>query len=367
MQLSKLKPRRMTKDNKKYYIAGGIGVAVLVGLACFWFFLGNHENEVAKSDGPSQPAFEEETPPVVEEEKITIVDPTSSSRPFAVMINNISVARPYQSGLQDAYIIYELIAEGGITRFLALFKNQSTSRIGTVRSARHYYLDYVLENDAYFVHWGWSPQAQADISSLKINNINGLVYSNKYFWKDTSLNVATEHTAYTNMEKLKQAVSDLNYRTTSDKDLLLKYSATKLDLASMSEATKAEHVSIKYSTSTTSSYEYDSEKDVYFRSINGKSHVDYVTKEQYSFKNIITYQVKNATIGGDEKGRQDLNNIGTGTGYYISGGYAVPIKWEKKDRSSQTKYYYMNGEELVVNDGNTFIQIQPQGLSLDIS
>ena len=82
------------------------------------------------------------------------------------MINNLNEARPYQSGLQDAYIVYEMIVEGGITRMMALFKDQNTSRIGPVRSSRHYYLDYALENDAIYVHFGWSPQAQTDISRL---------------------------------------------------------------------------------------------------------------------------------------------------------------------------------------------------------
>ena len=73
------------------------------------------------------------------EKKIKIVDMNSKSRPYAVMINNIKEARPLQSGLQDAYIIYEIIAEGGVTRLLALFHDTNTERIGSVRSARHYF------------------------------------------------------------------------------------------------------------------------------------------------------------------------------------------------------------------------------------
>ena len=110
-----------------------------------------------------------------EEPKIKIVDPDSKSRPYAVMINNVGVARQYQSGLQDAYIIYEMIVEGGITRYLALYKDANVDRIGTVRSARHYYLDYVLENDAIYVHWGGSEFAYSDISKLGINDVDGRI------------------------------------------------------------------------------------------------------------------------------------------------------------------------------------------------
>lgn len=362
----RIKAKRMSKNSKKTYLIVG-AVVILMALVATGVFAMKH-----LSNKPDVENKEEKKNDEVNHDKIDNSKPVSgdkkdsNSRPFAVMINNISTARPYQSGLQDAYIVYELIAEGGITRFLALFKDMETARIGTVRSARHYYLDYVLENDAYFVHWGWSPQAQSDISSLKIDNINGLHYSNKYFWTDTSLKVSTEHTRFTSMEKLEKAVKDLGYRTTSNKDMLLNYSEDSLDLEQVKNAKKCNALDIKYSNSTTTNYQYDSEKKVYFRSVNNKAHVDYVSKEQYNFKNIIVYQVKNTSIDKDDKGRQELNNIGVGNGYYISEGYAIPIKWEKKSRSAETKYTLENGEELVVNEGNTFIQIQPKGLSLDI-
>ena len=247
---------------------------------------------------------------------LKIVDANSKSRPYAVMINNISVARPLQSGLQDAYLMYEIIVEGGITRYMALFMDQNTTRIGSIRSARHYFLDYALENDAIYVHHGQSPQAQSDFSALGVDRI--VVDNSKTGWRDKSLKVASEHTLFTSIEKLNNG--------------------------------------------------YDAENGYYLRSVNGKAHTDYVTKKQYHFKNIITYQVKNTTLNdGENKGRQNIENVGSGTGYYISGGYSVPIKWVKESRKSQTKYYYMNGEELKVNDGNTFIQIEPVGQKLSIS
>ncbi len=307
------------------------------------------------------------SPSKEEKPKLKIVDLNSKSRPYAVMINNINVARKYQRGLQDAYIIYELIAEGGITRMLALFKDQTTDVIGTVRSARHYYLDYVLENDAIYTHWGWSPQAESDIKSLGIDNINGLKYSTKYFWKDTSLNVSTEHTAYTSMEKMAQGAKDLGYKTETNKDLLFNYSVDEIDLSTREGAVPATSIDITYSSSTKNHYDYDPETKTYLRSVNGTPHTDYGTGKQYNFKNIIVYQISNSSIAGDSKGRQDLDNIGEGTGYFITNGYAVPIKWTKKSRSSQTVYSYNDGEEITLNDGNCFIQIQPKGQTLNIS
>lgn len=358
--MAKLKIR-LNKKNKIIFIIGSIILLLAIGVGTT-YAMGTFDGN-KKENKPNNNV--EETPaPVEEEKKLQIVDENSTSRPYAIMINNASVARPLQSGLQDAYIIYEIIAEGGITRYMALFMDQNTERIGSIRSARHYFLDYALENDAIYVHHGQSPQAQRDFSALGVDRIE--VSENKTGWRDKTLNVATEHTLFTSIEKLQKGLG--SKRTERKNDLLLNYSIDTIDMASLTGATIANNISIKYSSGTTSSYEYDATNGVYKRYVNGKEHTDYVTKEQYTFKNIITYQVDNYTLNdGENKGRQELDNIGSGTGYYISGGYAVPITWKKNGRSAQTKYYYESGEELLVNDGNTFIQIQPEGQTLSIS
>ncbi len=347
---------RIGKINKKKLIIIGIVLLVIITAIILTVVLLNSKKSSQEDNGQEL----EETQEV---KKLQIVDEDSTSRPYAIMINNINVARQYQSGLQDAYIIYEIIVEGGITRYMALFLDQDTSRIGSVRSARHYFLDYALENDAIYVHNGQSPQAQSDFTTLGIDRIE--VSETKTGWRDTSLNVASEHRLFTSIELLESGLKNL--RTERTGDYLLNYSIDEIDLSSLDGAISASSVSIKYSSSITSSYEYDSESQTYKRYVNGTAHTDYVTKEQYTFKNIITYQVNNYTLNdGEDKGRQELENVGSGTGYYISNGYAVPIKWVKSSRSSQTKYYLENGEELTVNDGNTFIQIQPKGQSLVI-
>ena len=186
---------------------------------------------------------EEVVPNEPEEKTLQIVDTNSTSRPYAVMINNINVARPLQSGLQDAYIIYEIIVEGGITRYMALFLDQDTERIGSIRSARHYFLDYALENDAIYVHHGQSPQAQSDFSRLDVDRI--VVDNSKTGWRDNTLNVATEHRLFTSIEKLNSGLG--NIRTERDNDLLLNYSIDELDLSSYVGAIPANNVTIKYS------------------------------------------------------------------------------------------------------------------------
>jgi hypothetical protein len=318
-----------------------------------WF-----DTEEKDNKEPEEEVEEEKPKP-----KLKIIDEDSNSRIIGVMVNNNHSSWPH-SGLQESFLNYEIIVEGGITRIFALYRDSNATRIGSVRSSRHYYLDYALENDAIYVHFGQSDRAMSDIKSLKINNINGL-YDNNGFWRDKTLKKSSEHTAFTNMEKIKNVIVSKGYRDTSDKKMLLNYSIDELDLSTIEGAKKADKVEIEYSTYQTTSYEYDTINKNYKMFMKNQIHADYITGLQYTTKNIITYQIKNKSI--DSYGRQNLENIGSGNGYYITNGYAVEITWEKTSRESQTIYKFKNsGEEIKVNDGNTWIHIQPLNKELNI-
>ncbi len=352
-----MKKQKNNKKVKVSVIVATISIILVIGVALL-LLLGSKKDSTL----PKITKKNSKTPTI--ESNLKIVDLNSKTRPYAVMINNLGVARPLQSGLQDAMIIYEMIVEGGLTRYMAVFQDQNTERIGSIRSARHYFLDYALENDAIYVHHGNSPQAAADFKTLNIDRIS--VDASKTGWRDKSLNVSTEHTLFTSIAKLNNGLG--NKRKTRNKDFLLNYSETPIDLSTKEGAIKANNIEITYSGSVKTSYEYDESAQNYKRSVNGKAHTDYVTKKQYTFKNIITYQVSNTSLNdGSGKDRQTLDNIGSGEGYYITNGYAVPITWSKSSRSSQTVYKYKDGTEIDVNDGNTFIQIQPKGKNLIIN
>lgn len=302
---------------------------------------------------------------VVEKKEVSIVDLNSNERPIAVMINTHKEARP-QSGLADAYLIYELMVEGGITRMMALYTQDfDVEKIGSIRSSRHNYLDYVMENDAIYIHWGGSDVAYDHLSKLKLDRIDGMVYGGKYFTTDKNLKRSLEHTRFSSSELIKKGIEKLNLRTTTEKDHLLNYTAEVVDLSKKEGAKTANNITLKYSSYQTVGYEYNSEEKVYYRSMSGEKHTDLVTGEQYKFKNIIAYAVTYNSYEGTKL--RDLDNIGSGEGVYITNGYSVPIKWTKKDRESQTVYTYLDGTEIDVSDGNTFIQIYPTDGSLTIN
>ena len=350
--------KKLNKKGKRFFSILFILIIAAVAIIICLNLRGKAKVETADKDEE----VEVKTPKVVE--KLKILDLDSKTRPYAIMINNISTVWGYQCGLQDAYMVYEIIVEGGYTRLMAVFKDKDLDRLGSVRSSRHYFLDYALENDAIYVHFGWSPQAESDMKSLGVNNINFMSFGG--YTRDYSLGLATEHTAFTTTSEIMRGADYYGYRTTSDAKPVLNYSVKELDLSVLEGAVQASTIDMVYSPARSTSFEYDPENKVYKRFQNGVAHKDYITGLQYTAKNIITYQVPNYTIYGDNKGRQTLDNIGSGDGWFISNGYAVPITWEKQSRSSKTKYKYLDGTEIEVNDGNTYIQIQPSGQDLTI-
>ena len=347
--------KKLKKTVKITLVALLLVITTIVGIS---FSTKDTKKEEEKEEKPQEEIKEEPK----KEEKLNIIDINSNSRNIAVMINNIKNVWDYQSGLQDAYIVYEIIVEGGYTRLMAIYKDKDTEKIGSVRSARPYFLDYALENDAIYVHFGGSDQALDEAKTLNISNINFL-YDSGYY-RDKSLKLATEHTAFTSMDRINKQIEKKKYRTTTESEPLLKYTTEEIDLSSIENNQQANKVVINFSGSRTTTFEYDSNLKVYKRSQNNKEHIDYITKEQYTAKNIITYQVESRSI--DSYGRQELKNIGSGNGYYITNGYIVPITWEKTSRNSKTVYKYMDGTILEVNDGNTHIEIQPKGRNITI-
>ena len=275
-------------------------------------------------------------------------------RPIAVMIDNHKSAWP-QAGINEAYMVYEIIVEGGETRLMALFKGQNLEKIGPIRSSRHYFLDYALENDAIYVHYGWSPQAQSDISSLKVNNINGISESSKDFWrvKDKS----APHNAVTSTQNILNMAKRKGYRTTSSDTSVLKYTTEDVILENGQDAYK---VTIPYSTSNDVMYNYNQTTKRYERYAKNKQQTEWDTNEIISTKNIIITFVANYTLDDPEnKGRQGIKNIGTSEGYYITNGKAIKITCTKNSRTGKTIYKDLEGNEIKVNDGNTFVQICP--------
>ena len=350
---TRIKPK---SNKKKIIIISVISVAlflILIGL--FYFLLSMNDNKSNKKE-----KIKIDDASTVEKKDLTVYDVNSNKRPIAIMIDN-NVGNNAHVGLQDAYLTYEIIVEGGLTRIMAIFKDVNTSVIGPVRSSRHYFLDYALESDAIYAHYGWSTFAQNDIRALGVNNINGL-YDNGYY---RNYNIAAPHNVFTSIEDLYNVATSKGYSTTSNNYNLLNYTTDDIAFNDTIDLLTANNVSMTYSYSQGRSYTYDATNRYYLRYMNNSPHTDRDSGLQYHYKNIIIMKVNNHTL--DSYGRQDLDTVGNGEGYYITNGYAVPITWSKTSRSDKTRYYYKSGNELVVADGNTMIQVVPLNSNIAFS
>lgn len=309
--------------------------------------------KILKDRENSETSVAEENTFIKKEEK-TVQIFKGNDRPIAVMIDNHSDAWP-QGGLQDAYMVYEIIVEGGETRLMALFKGANIDKIGPVRSARHYFLDYAMENDAIYTHFGESPQAKSDIKKYNINEIDGITEDGTTFWRVKDK--AAPHNAATSTAKLIESAKNKKYRMTSNEKSVLNYTVDEVNLE---EGQGAVSVTIPHSQLQTVKYEYDEENKVYKRYARGKEQKDWTTGKTVTAKNIIITFCDNYTLSDKEnKGRQGLKNIGTFDGYYITNGKAIKIKCIKNARDEKTTYQDLQGNEIKVNDGNTFVNICP--------
>ncbi len=338
-------------------------IAMIIGIAFAYikYMENGSGQDMANQNvyGLNQIEGDKKEPIKVEKKEVQIYQGTE--RPIAVMIDNHDDARP-QVSINKAYVVYEIIVEGGFTRMMPIFKGQDVDQIGPVRSARHYFLDYALENDAIYVHFGQSPQAGSDIKNLNVNDIEGIYYSSNDFVRVKGK--YAPHNVMVSTDKILKIAEEKGYRTTSNEKSVLKYNAYGVDLDSENIAEK---VSIPFSNSQNVTFEYDADNKVYVKYANNKKQVDWVTKEDVTFKNVIVTFIENYTLKDTEnKGRQGLLNTGEKKGFYITNGKAIEITCTKDARASKTVYKDLNGKEIEVNDGNTYIGICPLNAKVTI-
>lgn len=281
--------------------------------------------------------------------------PEAGIRPYAVMIDNEGTRSLPQGGLDKAQVIYELVVEGGETRLMPVFWGTDPTMIGPVRSARHYFLDYALEHDAIYVHFGGSPMAYTDMKKLKMNEMDGIYNAGEIFW-DLTKDRGNWQDSYTSMQKILEHVKKRKFKTETGKSPVFTYNTTDAELADGKSAVK---ISIRFSHAYTCAFEYDAENKVYKRVRKGEPHMERVSGKQLTGKNVLIQITQYATMKGDQYGRQEMTTVGSGKGYYFSDGEVIDIKWSKASRSEATKYTDTAGNPLMLNPGQTWVEILP--------
>ncbi|MGE4215211.1 MAG: DUF3048 domain-containing protein [Anaerotignaceae bacterium] len=286
-----------------------------------------------------------------------IDEDAAKKRPFAVMINNLHKALP-QSGIGQADLYYETLAEGEITRIVAVFQNFDAEKIGPVRSARDYFTYFALDNDAFFIHHGGSETGYGAIRSCGLDSIDGM--TDGAFWRDQArLNTPGmyEHSSYTDAQDLMESVEAKGYRT--ERNVEPMFTFYDEDTALGGAALNATDVVIPFSSYQVSEFVYDEDTRLYTRIQSGEEQIDDLTGEAITVKNVILQQTEISIIPGDDAGRRNVDLVGSGYGVFITNGKARNITWEKADYSTQTKWYDEKGKELKMNTGKTWICVYP--------
>ena len=294
----------------------------------------------------------------------------SKSRPVAVMLNNIRQAIP-QHSVSQCDILYECLAEGGITRLMGVFADyESLGVVGSIRSSRHYYIDLAQNHDALYVHAGASNYAYEEIKARKIDNFDGVnMYVPNMFYRDQHrlnvLKMSLEHTLMTTGEKIKNGIAFKKYRTELKEGFSGKtaYAFAPYGQTVVLDGQESKCIYLPYSTYQQARFDYNEEDGKYYRfqweDKEHLAHIDGNNNEQICFDNIFIVFCPTARIPGDTYGRLDVTTEGTGTGFYITGGKAIPITWEKPTADSAITYFGEDGQPLMVNRGKTFVSIFP--------
>ncbi|GIW69458.1 MAG: hypothetical protein KatS3mg101_0205 [Patescibacteria group bacterium] len=366
----------MTTSKKKkkfgFFLSIFLGFIIAAAIGGVYWYIKSNEGPLT----PVTPVGKGETKPQVTQ----IMNPLTGKmfaenaanwvddRPFGVMMNNHVDARP-QSGLIYADIVYEVVAEGGITRFLTFYYSNTPEIIGPVRSTREYYLVLVKElGDAMIMHDGYSPQALYAIDNWPVRSLfrggatlpsvcDGCV------WRDQSRNVAYEHTEYTNGVKLRELGDRLGWQgKTTVRPWLFKDDPNKYV-----SAPEAKEITIDYwyHGDYTGHFKYDPVSNKYLRytGVDAQDqpipHLDRETQEQVAVTNLIVQFAVESTIPDDDKSRLKYELLGSGKAIVFVDGKVIDATWSKADRDDRTIFYDTSGKEIEFNRGNFWIGIVP--------
>ena len=342
-------------------VLAGLAIVIVILIAIFFLINNSSNKNNSKNKGKNNMDNGKTNSQV--EEKVDIIDIKSNTRPFAIVINNTPDAVIVQEGLNKAYIVYEFPTEGSTSRLMALFKDVEDLKVGTIRSVRHNFIDFALESNSILVGYGWTVYTRIDLTEKYIINfMNGMV-DDYPFWRENPENLVSEHTAYTSLSRIREYAQQKGYSLTGDDTILLKYNTGDVDLSKKDGAVVANGVSIPYGNIHTY-FAYNADTKMYIKNVNGNWITDHETGEAITTKNIIVEKI-NYGFKPDYY-YWDLYDVGSGDGYYITNGYAVPIKWSKPSRAAKTTYTYLDGTEIEVSDGRTYIEVQVNSQPLTI-
>jgi len=295
---------------------------------------------------------------------LPIYEEYMNRRPFAAVINNSGAALP-QSGVGSADIIYEVLAEGDVTRLVGIFQSYIPDKIGPMRSARDYFIDFALNHDALFIHHGSSPGGYSRINTLRITNLDGMALEGTVFWRDRTypdwaVNTGTrplEHSSYTGNERLfnhleNRSIRDYWNYDSYDFGFDFTWPFTRPGEIDP-EGGQAYTIFVPFSALYFRRFIFDHETGLYMAENRQGSHMDAETGEPVGVTTVLIQFTNMRVIDG--VGRRTVDTVGSGPGYMVVSGRYVPVSWVKESHASPTRWYDQHGAPLELEPGRVWI------------
>lgn len=311
---------------------------------------------------PTTESTTEEPKPKFTGNRLTGLDDLSEDangkRPVAVMINNIKAALP-QYGISDADIMFEIVVEGGITRMMAIYGDQTKiPEVCSVRSCRYYFPIFAHGFDAVYFCFGSNETiATPTLKRIGIDYIDGNQISDSTVFSrdpERQKKYSSEHTAYLKGQNMAEILKKYDIRT----DYLDETDETAFNFRTDGKITKGntdcDKVTLNFSDKYYSTFTYDAETKTYKKQHSGSAHMDQRSGEQLSYTNVFVLETEVTTYQG---GPLMQVNWKGGTGYYISNGKSQKITWKKKSEDSKIVVYNEKGKQLKVNTGKSYIGV----------
>lgn len=345
------------KKNRRRLAAISAAAFLIIGMIIIIAIMGGEDAE------ETMLLPEEEAIDIVVDEPATVVEPPKpfvfpytglgtdvemKSRPMMFMVENQKLARP-QDGLHRADVVYEILAEGEITRFVAVYQSQEAEVIGPVRSIRPYFVQLGYGLDALVVHAGWSQDAMNEIVAKKVNHFDEVYGDGAYYWRDKSRKAP--HNLYSSTELIRNGAVKKKFREEWKGPSLTFYPQNAEPVIVGVPATK---VTIPYIHGYVVDYEYDAMAKKYNRIMAGELHKDKTTGTQLTADNLLVLFTKHKIL--DDAGRRAVDIYGPGEGYMMQQGVSRPITWENKDGVIRA---YFDSQEVELLPGQTWVQVVP--------
>lgn len=357
------KTRKFLRDDKglRYYFAGlGIIIATGVGLL---FLLQPPAFHISNTDfkAPPKPAPKFYSPLT----GVEVPDEAATKQQVTgIMIENSPDARP-QSGLKDSGVVFEAIAEGGITRFAVLYQEQKPELVGPVRSLRPYYLEWMRPFDASIVHVGGSANALNEVRNGNYKDLDQF-FNGDFFWRTTDR--YAPHNVYTSFAKLDELNKAKGYTSSEfegfprvESDKRKKQSKEGEEEAPPPSVANNIDINVSYGAFNVR-YEYNTENKQYNRFQGGEPHMD---REAGQIAPKVAIVIKVPTTLGFEDGyREQMNTIGENEAFIFQNGTVVEGKWRKESHEAQIEFLTKDNKPIPLERGQTWVTAIPTDRSV---